>query len=785
MASEIRANILKNRVGLGTVSFTNTGPVVSGIVTANTFRLPDATSGSLGRLQLGNGLHFSMYHDGTNSHIVNNNGYLTIQSQAGVNGIFIARNAEVNLYYGPSVRLQTSSVGVTINRDLDVDGHTNLDNVSIAGVSTFSGNIQLLDNVELNLGTHNDFDIFHNDDDAYIRNAKGALIIRNNGQSGDADAGQIYIQAQPAENSIQCSPNGAVLLYHDNQIRLSTTAVGVSINRDLDVDGHTNLDNVSVAGVSTFSGVVRVPAGSAAAPAIHFGDSDSGLYSAAGGSNNVRITAGGSDVLTASTNGVNFPIKATALTSFTLGSQSALSKPLYFADAASVQSSSILLDNSSQELRIKNGRFSGAITFTTYNTEKLRIDSSGRLLIGTTTAGDAASDNLTIADSANCGITIRSGSNSRGHIFFTDATSTQYQGFVRYIHQANEDSLSFGTATVERLRITSGGTVGINDSSPNTYFKLDVNGHTNIVGDVALPTTNRIYFGNSDTAFIKGEHGASAYLAFGANNEKMRLTRAGNLLLGGHSQYTYDDTGSSNVILDIYGGATAGKRGILSLSGRVGSDNGDLGTIWFNNDNNSGASPGNNMKLAAAIQAKSVTSDSNAQNDSGAYLQFFTKAESGSVTERLRISSQGYVLKTAHPSFYARRSIGGDGRSSASPVTEWVMPGSETSGSPIHNRGGHFNHSTGLFTAPVNGIYHFSAAAGYKQTNNSFNQKFRMNGADIAEGCRFVGTPPNSHSTSTISATMYMAAGDTMGVTIETTHHVNTTYNYFSGHLVG
>ena len=33
MASEIRANTLKNRVGLGTVSFTNTGPVVSGIVT--------------------------------------------------------------------------------------------------------------------------------------------------------------------------------------------------------------------------------------------------------------------------------------------------------------------------------------------------------------------------------------------------------------------------------------------------------------------------------------------------------------------------------------------------------------------------------------------------------------------------------------------------------------------------------------------------------------------------------------------------------------------------------
>ena len=46
MASEIRANTLKNRVGLGTVSFTNTGPVVSGIVTANGLELNSVDAGS-------------------------------------------------------------------------------------------------------------------------------------------------------------------------------------------------------------------------------------------------------------------------------------------------------------------------------------------------------------------------------------------------------------------------------------------------------------------------------------------------------------------------------------------------------------------------------------------------------------------------------------------------------------------------------------------------------------------------------------------------------------------
>ena len=132
------------------------------------------------------------------------------------------------------------------------------------------------------------------------------------------------------------------------------------------------------------------------------------------------------------------------------------------------------------------------------------------------------------------------------------------------------------------------------------------------------------------------------FLFFNVNqSERSRITSGGDLLLGGHSERTYDDTGDTNVILDIYGGATAGKRGILSLSGRTGDDGGDIGTIWFNNDNNSGASPGSTMKLSAAIQAQIVTSDGNAGNDAGAYLQFFTKPDGGSLLERLRITSGG------------------------------------------------------------------------------------------------------------------------------------------------
>ena len=73
----------------------------------------------------------------------------------------------------------------------------------------------------INFGVH-----FRFDDDAYVRNNKGALILRNNGQSGDADQSQIYIQATPAENSIQCSPNGAVTLYNTN-IQINNTTASI------------------------------------------------------------------------------------------------------------------------------------------------------------------------------------------------------------------------------------------------------------------------------------------------------------------------------------------------------------------------------------------------------------------------------------------------------------------------------------------------------------------------------------------------------------------------------
>ena len=67
--------------------------------------------------------------------------------------------------------------------------------------------------------------------------------------------------------------------------------------------------------------------------------------------------------------------------------------------------------------------------------------------------------------------------------------------------------------------------------------------------------------------------------------------------------------------------------------------------------------------------------------------------------ERFRISSDGYVTKPQTPAFFATHT------GASNTQTGYLVY--NTSGGGYCNNGGHFNVSTGAFTAPVTGIYHF------------------------------------------------------------------------------
>ena len=166
-----------------------------------------------------------------------------------------------------------TATGADINGDIDVDGHTNLDNVSVAGVTTFAGAIDL--NADL------DVDGQTNLDDVSISGvttvsgsvtAEDLILIKNNPT--------ITLTDDNNNPDYQIGNINGVLRFQDttnNATRLGISTIGnIGINSTtptalLDVNGNLNVSGIStlskevgigsalnVVGLSTFQDHVRI-----------------------------------------------------------------------------------------------------------------------------------------------------------------------------------------------------------------------------------------------------------------------------------------------------------------------------------------------------------------------------------------------------------------------------------------------------------------------------------------------------------------------------------------------
>ena len=111
------------------------------------------------------------------------------------------------------------------------------------------------------------------------------------------------------------------------------------------------------------------------------------------------------------------------------------------------------------------------ITAETGGSERLRITSAGKVLIGTATPqGNANADDLVVSTAGHSGVSIRSGTSHHGNIFFADATSGggEYSGWITYQH--DNLKLTFGTDAGERLVIDSNGNTNITGIVTATTF---------------------------------------------------------------------------------------------------------------------------------------------------------------------------------------------------------------------------------------------------------------------------------------------------------------------------
>ncbi len=251
--------------------------VIAGIATFQS----DALFGDADYIQMGDAQDLKIGHVGSYSVIldqgegnlsIGGDGFVDIMNTAldEYKARFIT-NGAVELYWDNSKKLETTGYGVTVydtlrspqlnitgvstyegNADfnanvdifgtLDVDGHTELDNLNVSGVSTFTSNVDI--NADIDVDGHTNLD---NVDITGVTTTSGLLDINAGGQANT------FIVEDLTDNRVVIVGPGGEL---EDDANLTFDGSTLSIGVDLDVDGHTELDNVAISGVTTFSGAI-------------------------------------------------------------------------------------------------------------------------------------------------------------------------------------------------------------------------------------------------------------------------------------------------------------------------------------------------------------------------------------------------------------------------------------------------------------------------------------------------------------------------------------------------
>jgi hypothetical protein len=199
----------------------------------------------------------------------------------------------------------------------------------------------------------------------------------------------------------------------------------------------------------------------------------------------------------------------------------------------------------------------------------MRITSAGNVGIGTTTPSTFGGGGLTLGTSSlGKNLIINSSANgSTGLLQFVDLNGNNslqiFGGSTEMtFYGYGNRPMSFYTNDSERMRITSGGNVGIGTSSPTAssgYNTLSVNGSSG--GQITLQTGNALkgYIYNTSTSLVVGADLGNSLVLDAGSSERMRITSSGNVGIG---------TTSPVSALDVQGTFNASDSGAaLNVSG--------------------------------------------------------------------------------------------------------------------------------------------------------------------------------------------------------------------------
>ena len=148
-------------------------------------------------------------------------------------GIFSSAADNLDITTGGTTRVNVSSTGINVTGTVTDDGATHDGDVTFTGASAnivfdkSDNQLEFADNAKAEFGTGGDLEIYHDGTDNHIVSTNG----------------QINIQTNSTENSIQCIPNGAVKLFHDNNLQVITSSTGIDFadNKKANFGGEDDL----------------------------------------------------------------------------------------------------------------------------------------------------------------------------------------------------------------------------------------------------------------------------------------------------------------------------------------------------------------------------------------------------------------------------------------------------------------------------------------------------------------------------------------------------------------